>query len=314
MSQSNTPSRRQFLKAGAATAAFSIVPRYVLGGAGQTPPSEKLNIGIIGAGGQGLNNTRKILQQEDARIIAVCDVNDWADYSNFYYGGVAGRKPTVKEVKEHYKDDPSFKGCAEYVDFREMLEKEKDLDAVVISTPDHQHAVIALAAIDLGLHVYCEKPLARTIYEVRKVTEAAREKGVITQMGNQGHSQTSMYDAVEWLQAGAIGDVTEVHAWTLQPIHMGKLMERPKETPPVPKGMNWDMWLGPAERRPYHPYYTPFDWRAWWDFGGGALTDLGCHHLDLPFWALDLGYPTSVEARATELNDHVTPSAATGLL
>ncbi len=307
----NMISRRSFLRqAGAAASAFAIVPRYVLGGPDHIPPSEKLNVAIIGAGGQGITNMKQLFTLEDVRIAAVCDVCEEADYSRFYYGGVAGRGPALKLVQERYKDDPAFKGCAEYVDLREMLDKESHIDAVLIATPDHMHAPAALEAIARGKHVYCEKPLAHSIYEVRQITEAARQAGVATQMGNHAHSEEGIRLTVEWLRDGAIGDVQEVHAWSLQMNHAGNLMTRPAEQPPVPQGLDWDRWLGPAPKRPYHPLYTPFRWRAWWDFGSGTLGDLGCHHLDAAVWALELDYPSTVEARVCQLNDEVSPFAA----
>jgi predicted dehydrogenase len=183
-----------------------------------------------------------------------------------------------------------------YGDFREMLEKQKNIDAVIIATPDHSHAVIGMAAIRAGKHVYIQKPLAHSVQEARLLTEAAREHKIVSQMGNQGRSGDGTRQVCEWLWAGVIGQVREVHAWTNRPVWpQGVEVERPKETPPVPAGLDWDRWIGPAAFRPYHPTYIPGTWRAWWDFGTGSLGDLGCHILDAPFWGLKMKYPASVE-------------------
>ncbi len=266
-------SRRDFISAVlASTAAFTIVPRHVLGGNGHTPPSEKLNIAGIGVGGMGKSNIAKLASEN---IIALCDVDDK------YAAGTFDKYPRAKK----------------YRDYRKMLEKQKDIDAVVIATPDHSHAVIAMMAVEMGKHVYCQKPLTYSVYEARMLTEAAAKYKVATQMGNQGHSGEAIRLVCEWIWAGAIGTVRQVHAWTNRPIWpQGVEMERPAQTPPVPSTLDWDLWLGPAPYRPYHPAYLPGKWRGWWDFGTGALGDMGCHIIDPVFWALRLGYPTSVEA------------------
>ncbi len=266
-------SRRDFLGSAATIAAFTIVPRHVLGGAGQTPPSERLNIATVGAAGMGHWNTQRCADA-GANIVALCDVDD-------------------KRGADVYKEFPKAKA---YRDFRKMLEEQdKDIDAVIVAPPDHTHAVAAMMAIKLGKHVYCQKPMTRTVYEARKLTEAAREAGVATQMGNQGHSGEGIRLICEWIWDGAIGAVREVHAWTNRPV-WAQGMERPTETPPVPSYFDWDLWLGPSPERPYHPTYHPFAWRAWVDFGCGALGDMACHILDPVFWALNLKYPISVEA------------------
>ncbi len=248
-------SRREFIgSAAAATAAFTIVPRYVLGGSGYTSPSEKLNVAIIGTGGQGTQNIKGLLGHSDVQIMAICDVNEQSDYSRFYYGGVAGRKPARQLIEKHYagqKSTGSYKGCASYVDFRQMFEEEKDIDAVLVATPDHIHATATMAAIKNGKHVYCEKPLTHSIHEARKITEAARQAKVATQMVNQGHSGEGIRLTVEWIRDGAIGDVREVHSWSHTGAGWaGNRTARPKETPPIPSGFDWDLWLGPAARRP----------------------------------------------------------------
>jgi predicted dehydrogenase len=315
-SQNVKISRRQFIgSAAAATAGLTVVPRYVMGGSGNTPPSEKLNVAIIGTGGQGTQNIKELLGHADVQIIAICDVNEQSDYSRFYYGGVAGRKPALELIEKHYADQKStgsYKGCASYIDFRQMFEKEKGIDAVLVATPDHIHAIATMTAIKNGKHVYCEKPLTHSIHEARKITEAARQAKVATQMGNQGHSGEGIRLTVEWIRDGAIGDVREVHSWSnTGGDWAGNLTVRPKETPPVPSGLDWDLWLGPTASRPYHPAYAPYNWRGWWDFGTGAIGDMACHNMDPAFWALELGHPTSVEAGSSGINPETTPLTST---
>jgi predicted dehydrogenase len=290
--------RRDFLsKTSLALASVTILPRHVLGGAGFVPPSEKVNVAIVGCGGQGRTNMRELLKLEDAQVVAVADPNEAEDYSQFYYRGKAGRLPVKAEVEEHYqKQNPSFR-CAEYEDFRVMLEKESGIDAVLVATPDHVHAPVAARAMRAGKHVYCEKPLAHNVWECRMLAKIAAETGVATQMGNQGHSGAGIRQTVEWIRAGAIGQIREVHAWS----DAGRFAPgrgRPSETPAPPRGMNWDLWLGPRAERPFHSSYAPFNWRGWWAFGGGALGDMGCHNIDNAVWALDLEAPSSIEAFA----------------
>ncbi|MHC4664524.1 MAG: Gfo/Idh/MocA family protein [Planctomycetota bacterium] len=263
--------RRDFLLSTASTAAaFTIVPRHVLAGSGRTLPSDKLNIAGVGLGGMGKSNLEKL---SDENIVALCDVDEK------YAGKVFEKYPQAKI----------------YRDFRRMLEKQKEIDAVVVATPDHTHAVISMMAIEMGKHIYCQKPLTHSVYEARRLTEAAREYKVATQMGNQGHSGEGVRLICEWIWDGAIGPVRDVHAWTNRPV-WPQGIDRPKDVPPVPATLDWNLWLGPAPRRPYHPSYLPFNWRAWWDFGTGALGDMACHVLDPVFWALKLGYPAAVEA------------------
>jgi len=306
-------SRREFLQAGAAAGlALSFLPRRVLGGGAAVPPSETLTVAVIGTGGRGQNLVEALLPEPDVRIAAICDVTGENDYSAFYYRKPAGRNVVQQLIESHYApNDPTgtYEGLPTYVDFRVMLEKERGIDAVVVATPDHSHAVITLAAIALGKHVYCEKPLARTIEEVRKVTETARAAKVATQMGQQGHSGEGIRQICEWIWDGAIGPVREVHAWSDTGGWAGR-EDRPAETPPVPADLDWDLWLGPAPHRPYHPIYTPYNWRGWWDFGTGSIGDMGCHNMDPALWALRLGHPATVEAYATRLNSETTPLGA----
>ncbi len=275
-------SRRRFLGTMAtAGAAFMVVPRHVLG-RGFVPPSDKLNIACIGVGGRGAWNVRGVASET---LVAFCDVDD-------------------ERAAETYR---TFPDVPRYRDFRVMLEREeKRIDAVVISTPDHTHAVAALMAIQMGKHVYCEKPLTRTIYEARRLAEAAREQGVVTQMGNQGHAGEGTRQIREWIEAGAIGTVREIHCWTNRPI-WPQALKRPLEAYHVPPTLDWDLWLGPAPERPYHPAYLPFKWRGWWDFGTGALGDMGCHIMDAAFWTFDLRDPVRVTAETTPVFPETAP-------
>ncbi len=278
-------SRRRFLgTAAGGAAAFTLVPRHVLG-AGMTPPSEKLNIATIGAGGMGSANTNGCRNEN---IVGLCDVDD-------------------RRAKDTYERFPNAK---RWKDFRRMLDKQKEIEAVIVATPDHVHAPAAIAAMKRGKHVYVQKPLTRTVYEARMLTEAARKYNVKTQMGNQGRSGEGVRLICEWIWDGAIGEVREVHAWTNRPVWPQGL-DRPKDTPPAPAELDWDLWLAGSPERPYHPCYLPFNWRGWWDFGGGALADMACHVCDPVFAALKLKYPTSVQADATEVNNETFPKAST---
>jgi predicted dehydrogenase len=268
--------RRGFL--GTAAGAFMIVPGSVLAANGSKAPSDTLNIGVIGAGGMGNANTNNIAGEKidpgnRENIVALCDVDD------------------VQAAKTYEQ----FPDAKRYRDFRVMLDKEKGIDAVIIATPDHTHTVAAMAAMQLGKHVYVQKPLTRLVSEARLLTETARKYGVATQMGNQGHSGDGVRRICEWIWSGAIGDVHTVHAWTDRPVWPQGVAHRPTETPPVPDTLSWDLWLGPAPYRDFHPGYLPFSWRAYWDFGSGALGDMACHILDPVFSALKLKYPESVE-------------------
>lgn len=303
-------SRRQFLSATATTVtAFTIVPRHVLGGAKFVAPSEKVNIAIVGAGGQGRTNARSLFNEPEAQIIAVCDPNEQSDYSRYYYRGVAGRKPVLAEIEKHYSQKTPQFHCAEYEDFRKMLEKEKVVDAILCATPDHLHAYVSITAMKQGKHVYCEKPLTHNVWEARQMAKVAHDMGVATQMGNQGHSGEGIRATCEWIWDGAIGTVREVHAWS----DTGRWIPytgRPKETPPVPAGFDWDLWLGPRESRPYHPDYAPYNWRGWWAFGTGGIGDMACHNLDPAVWALDLKDPISIEATAAGVDSEVVSPGA----
>ncbi|MCX6903491.1 MAG: Gfo/Idh/MocA family oxidoreductase [Verrucomicrobia bacterium] len=290
-------------------AAFGIVPRHVLGGPKFVAPSEKVNIAIIGCGGQGRTNARALFNEPDAQIIAVADPTESFDLERFYYKGLGGRKPVKAEIEKHHSQKTPNYRVAEYEDFRAMLDKEKSIDAVLCATPDHHHALVSITAMRLGKHVYCEKPLTHSVWEARQVAKAARETGVATQMGNHGHSGEGIRQTVEWIQAGAIGLVREVHAWT-HAGRWGKDSGRPKPEA-VPPGVNWDLWIGPRDPRPYSSNYTPVTWRDYWAFGTGPLGDMACHNLDGAVWALDLRAPETVEAScAAGLDNEVAAPAA----
>ncbi len=309
-------SRRSFLGGLSAATAFTIVPRHVLGGEGHVAPSDKTTLAGIGVGGQGLQNIQAFLEFPEVQVVAVCDVHresggylSW-NWTQGKEQRTAGREPARRLVEEHYaqeKNAGKYQGCRAYSDFRELLAKE-DVDAVMVATPDHTHAVITMAALKKGKHVYCEKPLTYSVYEARQVAEAARKAGVATQLGNQGQASEEARLTCEFIWDGAIGGVHEVQVWSGPRFWAWPAWDgRPPETPPVPDGLDWDLWLGPAPERPYHPAYHPWVWRNWWDFGTGLLGDLGCHKLSTVFKALKLGHPTSIEASSTKINPETYP-------
>ena len=277
------------------TAAFSIVPRHVLGGQGYTPPSDKVNIAVIGAGGKGKSDMWSVAETEN--IVALCDVDDRKVAETL-------KKTREEEGKEELAD--TLEKIPQYKDFRVMLDKQKDIDAVTISTPDHTHAVAAAYAMRRGKHVFVQKPLTHSVKEARILNSIAKETGVITQMGNQGHSQEGIRLIAEWLADGAIGQVEKVDCWTNRPV-WDTGMERPEEIPSVPRDVDWNLWLGPAEFRPYHPDYMPWSWRAWSEFGTGALGDMGAHIFDIPYETLKLEYPTMIEASSSKFNGESWP-------
>jgi len=290
MNDERKMSRRGFLgrAVGTGTAA-ALMSNSVSGRPKRKSPNEKLNIAGIGVGGRGMADLNEMAGEN---IVALCDV-DWDRAA-----------PAFKK----YPDARTYK------DFRVMLDKEKDIDAVVVATPDHTHAVAAMMALRMGKHVYCEKPLTRTVKEARELAKATEKAKVATQMGNQGMAFEGDRLLSEWIWDGAIGPVREVHAWTDRPIHGQKLfwpqgIERPQDTPPVPETLDWDLWVGPAPYRPYHPIYVPFQWRGWWDFGSGGLGDMGVHDLAPVFTALHLGAPTSVHASSTMVFNETLPLA-----
>jgi len=264
--------RRQFLAKSAGVAAFSVLPSSVLGLRGATSPNAKLNLAAIGIGGQGGGDLGNLASEN---VVALCDVDAQR-------GGASFKK---------------FPGAKQFHDFRRMFDAmEKEIDAVLVATPDHMHSVAAMHAIKRGKHVYCEKPLAHSIFEVRELVRAAREHKVITQLGNQGHSFDSIRVFREWIEDGVIGNVREVHAMCGSVYSQIDRLEAVKGGEPVPETLDWDLWLGPAKFRPYHSAYLPGKWRAWTAFGTGVIGDWTCHIVDPVFWTLDLGAPTTIEA------------------
>jgi len=281
-------SRREFVGAAAAVAAFTFVPKRVLGGAGQSSANNKLNIAGIGVGGRGADDIKEVSSEN---IVALCDVD---------------MRSAAGTIKEH-------PNARVYRDFREMLEKErKNIDAVVIGTPDHIHAPAAIMAMKMGKHVYVEKPMAHTVYEARRMAQVAKETGVVTQMGNQGHGGEGLRLYWEFIHDGAIGKISEVHVWTdragtPERAWWPQGISRPQGSEPVPEGLDWELWQGPARWRPYNSAYVPSKWRGWWDYGCGALGDMAVHNADPAFFALDLGAPTAVEAESSPVNDETLP-------
>lgn len=273
---SRSLTRRGFLRNTAATfATVSVVPSYVLGLRGQTPPSEKLNVAGIGVGGQGAGDIQNIYRSGRANIVALCDVDS-------------------RHSSRTFSEFPKAKA---FKDFRKMLDEiGQEIDAVMVATPDHTHAVAVVRAIKMGKHVYCEKPLARSIHEVRAIMKAAQEHKVVTQLGNQGHSFETIRTFCEWVWDGAIGAIREVHAFCNANYSRIHQLDQLKNTPPAPDTLDWDLWLGPTRFRPYNPVFLPGAWRGWSQFGTGVVGDWTCHVVDPVFWALDLGAPTSIVA------------------
>jgi predicted dehydrogenase len=357
-------SRRRFVTTMASTsAAIAVVPRHVLG-RGLTPPSDLLNIAVCGVGGMGRSNMISVASQN---VVAMCDV-DWG-YAGKAIDAIPGdivklqaridnppppsASATQARLTPAERERAAANAAAElanmrrlqsehlpkakrYQDYREMLEKQKDIDAVIVATPDHMHASIALAAMDLGKHVYVQKPLCWSVSEARQLARRARETKLATQMGNQGHSFDDTRTIVEYIAAGAIGDVREVHIWTNRPlVYWPQGIPRPEAAKapldkadwdlrgvnarlanamagqyPVPDGLNWDLFLGVAPFVEYHPIYHPFNWRGWADWGNSAIGDMGAHLIDQSMWALDLGYPTTIETVSTPFNGASYPASS----
>ena len=282
-------SRRNFLGGTLAAGGLVVLPRRLLGGEGNTPPSNQLNVAKIGCGGMGSADLRKVVEC-GAHIVALCDVDDRV------LDGVCGKFPKA----------------GRFHDFRQMFDKmEKDIDAAVVSTADVTHAAASMWAVKRGKHVYCQKPLTRTVKEARLLTEAAGKHKVVTQMGNQGHGGGGLPATAEFIRAGVIGTVSEVHVWSDRPRNWWpQPCQRPAYSDPAPKQLHWDLWLGPMPARPYverwrdgqfkgKPVYHRHNWRGWWDFGAGALGDMACHNMDPAFFALDLGAPEWVRAECS---------------
>ena len=311
--------RRNFLGTAAGVAAFTIVPRHVLGGPGEVAPSDKITLAYIGVGTEGLREMLPLLSVPELQIVAVCDPNqhasgyrDWSGNGilnsirrtlgkpDWWAGGegiIPGGRDCARDIVDSYygakRASESFRACAAYADFRELLEKEKDLNAVKIMTPDHLHGVIGMAAMRRGKHTIIHKPLANRLKEGRMMIETARAKGVATHF-MPWDANGSMDRVMAWIKDGAIGALREVHNWTNRPV-WPQYAAVPTDTPPVPQGFNWDLWLGPEAQRPYHPNYTHMVFRGWYDFGGGSMADMGHYSLWTVFNALELSGPTSVE-------------------
>src|SRR5688500_2515107 len=341
--------RREFMRSAAVTAAaFTILPRGVQARPRKISPSDRVNIAAVGVGGMGRANLQALATQN---IVALCDV-DW-NYVDTRFSDIpkqienaqkraqeapdaVQRQRALQQVKDWQELQPKLPKAKRFTDYREMLEKQKDIDAVVIGTPDHTHALIALAAMDLGKHVYVQQPLAWSVEECRRLAKRATETKLQTQMGNQGHSSDDARVVNEYIQSGAIGTVTEVHVWTNRPLaYWPQGIPRPAPLPPnakdLPWNMNavmtraagsfgtyappdklaWELFLGPSRLIEYHPIYHPFNWRGWTDWGVGAIGDMGAHLIDSSFWSLDLDYPTSIETTSTPYNKDTYPMAST---
>ena len=324
-------SRRDFIGTLAAAAAFTIVPRSVLGGPGYTPPSDMVNLAGIGVGARG----GQVLQGFATPDVPIGQ-RPGPGYTRFSqpYVGIqppANARPAADDVlgggeraRQNYKHANIYALCdvdheyaghilaaypkaKRYKDYREMIDKEKEIDAVMIGGPDHTHAVHASYAMKAGKHVYLEKPMTKTIYEARFLANLAKQTGLVTQVGNAGHNVEGTMQTVEWIRSGAIGNVREIHMWSNRPIWRQGYYPRP-EGVPVPANLDYDQWLGPAPQKPYHPDVVHFNWRGLWDYGTGAIGDMGAHTFNAPVWALDLGKPTKIQATSTPYTSEYLPA------
>jgi predicted dehydrogenase len=344
-----TSTRRGFLTAAGTAAAFTIVPRHVLGGGGAVAANDRINVAFIGVGSQGLRVMFDFLAFPEVQAVAVCDpVRSAANYHQWSRGefrnrihkllgvgsgwewlspdapmlpltptfstpaGVAGREPAGRIVDGYNGRrgrTGESRGCAVYADYREMLVKEKEVDAVVVGTTDVLHAPAAIAAMKAGKHVFCQKPMAHSLHAARLMADVAKRTGVATQVALPRQASEETRRLCEWISAGAIGPITRVINWTNRP-SWPQGLDRPTESAAVPDGLDWDLWLGPAPWRPYHPAYLPFVWRGWADFGCGALGDMGCYSLDSIYRALKLTSPVAAEATSSELHPETFPKAS----
>ena len=289
---------RSFIrKSGLALAGISIIPRYVLGGQGYVAPSDKIATACVGVGSQGTRVMMDFLREPDIQVVSVCDVNTGSDdfiewgrneirnkvrnllednsWARLVNGPLAGLYPAQEIVQRYYanqKESASYKGCSAYIDYRELLEKEKNIDAVIVGTPDHLHAPVSIAAMKKGKHVFCQKPMVHTVYEAHMMGEVAHEMNVATQVATGNSASEDTRILCEWIWSGAIGQIRDVHNWTDRP-YWPQGIERPIEEQSVPRHLNWDLWLGPSPNRPYNSVYQPFNWRGWYDFGTGSVGD-----------------------------------------
>jgi predicted dehydrogenase len=327
-------SRRAFIGGAASALAFTIVPRHVLGGAGLVPPSDKLTLGCIGVGAQGTRVMMDFLKLPEVRVVAVCDVNrESSDYSEWgknelrdkvrallgdsswgsqFTGPTAGRVPAQQIVQGYYaRQNGASAGsaCAAYNDFRDLLHQEKDLDGVVVCTPDHWHVPVSIVAMKMGKHVYCQKPLTHSASEARRVVEVAHETKLATQVAIANSASESTRQLEEWVAAGVIGPVRRVENWSSRPF-WPQGIDRPDHADPVTDGLDWDLWLGPAPERPFSHVYLPFVWRGWYDFGNGALGDMGQYSFDTIFRVLKLGAPERIDSSATKHFAETFPAAS----
>jgi predicted dehydrogenase len=327
--------RRTVLRAAGLAAGWTIVPRAVLGGPGQTPPSDRVTLACVGVGAQGLRVMMDFIKHDDTQVVAVCDVNkgsdDFSEWGQFelrnkvraligsptwgepatYRGAIAGREPTQQIVDAYYGTKTrsgDSKGCIAAEDYRQLLSTSEGIDAVIIGTPDHLHAPVAIAAMRAGKHVYCQKPMSHSIAEAQRMAQVSRQMRVATQVaiGNQASEATRQL--CEWVWGGVIGAVREVINWSDRP-YWPQGIARPETSEEVPAHLNWNLWLGPAPVRPYHHLYQPFVWRGWYDFGAGAIGDMGCYSFDTIFRVLKLDAPTAVEAASTERMPESFPKA-----
>ena len=326
---SSDSNRRKFLGTAAGAAAFTILPRHVVARSGEIPPSDKITLAHIGTGTEGLRELLPLLAAPEIQVVAVCDpckyptgYRDWSrdgllrdirralnkpDWRAGGEGTIPGGRDVGKNMIDTFYGN---QGCSAYADFRELLDKEKDLNAVKIMTPDHLHGVIAMAAMKRGKHVIVHKPIANRLMEAERVIETARSTGVATHF-MPWDSNGSMEQVLAWIRDGSIGTLREIHNWTNRPV-WPQYAARPTDTPPVPEGFDWDLWLGPEHERPYHPNYTHMVFRGWYDFGGGSMADMGHYSLWTVFRALDLSGPTSIEPMASH-DQVLTDGVASGV-
>lgn len=318
-------SRRDFFaQTTAAAAGLTIASSRALGRAGFVPPSDRISTAFVGVGSQGIRVMLDLVKFPELQAVAVCDPNrgsedyiEWApgelrskvrallgdpNWGTSLAGAWCGQAAAKAIVDAYYAQlsGADYQGCRTYADFRELLEREADLDAVVVGTPDHLHAVVSLAALKRGKHVFCQKPMTRTVAEARQMADAAAKRPELaTQVATGNAASEATRVLAEWVESGVVGPIVRVHNWSSRPF-WPQGMGRPPETPPVPDYLNWDLWLGPAPERPYHPVYQPFVWRGWLDFGAGAIGDMGCYSFDTLFRVLGIGRPEGPRLTAVE--------------